>query len=200
MVRRAARPSGTVSLHLRRLSMATETPYVSWRRRPAMFEEFSKSNKAVRTALELAAEGGWSAVTFAAIAERNGLKFLPIFAATSPASRTCSRRFKARSMARSSPRRNPPALPSRARATACSTWVMTRLEVMAPYKPALRRTSNDLCCHPAEAAQILPSSLASQYWMLARRRRQAGWSWCWSSRRGSRVPNLRQGVSRLARR
>jgi hypothetical protein len=38
---------------------------------------------------------------------------------------------------------------------------------MAPYKPALRRISDDLCCHPAEAAQLLPSSLASQYWMLA---------------------------------
>ena len=36
-----------------------------------------------------------------------------------------------------------------------------------PYKPALRRISQDLCCRPAEAAQILPSSLASQYWMLA---------------------------------
>jgi ubiquinone biosynthesis protein COQ9 len=45
--------------------------------------------------------------------------------------------------------------------------IMTRFEVMAPYKPALRRISADLCCHPAEAAQILPSSLASQYWMLA---------------------------------
>ena len=45
--------------------------------------------------------------------------------------------------------------------------VMTRFEVMAPYKPALRRISADLCCHPAEAAQLLPSSLASQYWMLA---------------------------------
>ena len=32
--------------------------------------------------------------------------------------------------------------------------IMTRFEVMAPYKPALRRISNDLCCHPAEAAQI----------------------------------------------
>ena len=38
-----------------------------------MFEEFSKRNKAVRAALELAAEGGWSAVTFAAIADRTGL-------------------------------------------------------------------------------------------------------------------------------
>src|SRR6185437_11705107 len=24
-----------------------------------------------------------------------------------------------------------------------------------------------LCCHPAEAAQLIPSSLAAQYWMLA---------------------------------
>jgi len=31
----------------------------------------------------------------------------------------------------------------------------------------LRRISADLCCRPGEAAPLLCSSLASQYWMLA---------------------------------
>ena len=38
---------------------------------------------------------------------------------------------------------------------------------MQPYKPALRRISAYLCCRPGEAATLLCSSLASQYWMLA---------------------------------
>ena len=38
-----------------------------------MFEDFSKRNKAIVAALELATEGGWSSVTFPAIAERSGV-------------------------------------------------------------------------------------------------------------------------------
>ena len=45
--------------------------------------------------------------------------------------------------------------------------VMTRFEVMQPYKPALKRIWGYLCCRPGEAAVVLCSSLASQYWMLA---------------------------------
>ncbi len=44
---------------------------------------------------------------------------------------------------------------------------MTRFEVMQPYKPALKRIFAYLCCRPGEAALLLCSSLASQYWMLA---------------------------------
>ena len=45
--------------------------------------------------------------------------------------------------------------------------VMTRFEVMQPYKPALKRIWGYLCGRPGEAAVVLCSSLASQYWMLA---------------------------------
>ena len=38
-----------------------------------MFEEYNKRNKAIVAALELAAEGGWKAVTFPAIAMRSGV-------------------------------------------------------------------------------------------------------------------------------
>jgi ubiquinone biosynthesis protein COQ9 len=38
---------------------------------------------------------------------------------------------------------------------------------MTPHKGALRRISAYLCCRPGEAATVLCSSLASQYWMLA---------------------------------
>ena len=55
--------------------------------------------------------------------------------------------------------------------------VMTRFEVMAPYKPALSRISADLCCHPAEAAQLLPLDARLAILDAGRRRRQARWSW-----------------------
>jgi hypothetical protein len=38
---------------------------------------------------------------------------------------------------------------------------------LAPYKPALKRVSTYFCCRPGEAATLVCSSLASQYWMLA---------------------------------
>ena len=45
--------------------------------------------------------------------------------------------------------------------------IMTRFEVMAPYKPALKRISSYLACRPGEGAALACSTLASQYWMLA---------------------------------
>jgi hypothetical protein len=45
--------------------------------------------------------------------------------------------------------------------------IMTRFEVMVPYKPALKRISSYLACRPGEGAAFACSTLASQYWMLA---------------------------------
>ena len=69
MVRRAASRSRTMRLDLWRLLTAAETPYALAKGVRAMFEEYNKRNKAIVAALELAAEGGWKAVTFPAIAD-----------------------------------------------------------------------------------------------------------------------------------
>ncbi|MEG6510172.1 hypothetical protein V6C03_14475 [Methyloligella sp. 2.7D] len=45
--------------------------------------------------------------------------------------------------------------------------MMIRFEVMAPYRGALKRIVKDISCRPSEAGQLLPTALASQYWMLA---------------------------------
>src|SRR5262249_54265307 len=58
---------------LRRLSKATRSAYAPSTRSKPMFDDFSKRNKAVRAALEIAAEQGWRAVTFPAIAARSRL-------------------------------------------------------------------------------------------------------------------------------
>jgi ubiquinone biosynthesis protein COQ9 len=130
-----------------------------------MFEEFSKRNRAIQAALELAAAGGWNAVTFAAIGELTGLSLADLrrdFTCRTDILRAFQAEIDAEVLAKAKP-----ATPEQSPRDRVFDIVMTRFDVMTPYKPALRRISADLCCRPAEAAQLLPSSLASQYWMLA---------------------------------
>jgi len=130
-----------------------------------MFEEYSKRNRAIQAALELAAEGGWKAVTFPAIAGRTGLSLADLrreFICRTDILRAFHAEIDGEVLAKAKT-----ATAEQSPRDRVFDMVMTRFEVMAPYKPALRRLSTDLCCHPAEAAQLLPSSLASQYWMLA---------------------------------
>jgi ubiquinone biosynthesis protein COQ9 len=130
-----------------------------------MFEDFSKRNKAIQAALELAAEGGWRSVTFTAIAERTGLGLADLrrdFTCKADILKAFQAEIDAEVLAKTKA-----AAPEQSPRDRVFDMIMTRFEVMTPYKPALRRISSDLCCHPAEAAQLLPSTLASQYWMLA---------------------------------
>jgi len=45
--------------------------------------------------------------------------------------------------------------------------LITRFEVMAPYKPALKRIACHFRCRPGEASLLACSTLGAQYWMLA---------------------------------
>ena len=131
-----------------------------------MFEEYTKRNRAVQAALDLAAEGGWKAVTFAAIAERSGLNLADLrrdFTCRTDLLKSFQSEVDAEILAKA----KQAGTSEQGLRDRVFDMIMTRFEVLAPYKPALRRISNDLCCHPAEAALLLPSSLASQYWMLA---------------------------------
>ena len=131
-----------------------------------MFEDFSKRNKAVRAALELAAEGGWKNVTFTAISDRTGLSLADLrrdFIWRTDLLRAFQSEVDAEVLAKA----KPPGATEQSPRDRVFDMIMTRFEVMAPYKPALRRISSALCCHPAEAAQLIPSSIVSQYWMLA---------------------------------
>jgi ubiquinone biosynthesis protein COQ9 len=129
-----------------------------------MFEDFSKRNKAIQAALELATEGGWRSVTFTAIAERTGLGLADLrrdFTCKADILKAFQAEIDAEVLAKTKA-----ATPEQSPRDRVFDMIMTRFEAMTPYKPALRRISADLCCHPAEAAQLLPSTLASQYWML----------------------------------
>ncbi len=130
-----------------------------------MFDDFSKRSKAVRAALDLAKERSWGDVTLADIAQAAGLSLADLrgeFTCKSDMIRAFQAETDAAVLAKvkavegaSNPRDR------------LFDLIMTRFEVMAPYKEALRRISAYLCCRPGEAATLLCSTLASQYWMLA---------------------------------
>ena len=131
-----------------------------------MFDDFSKRSKAVRAALDLAKEQRLGRHRPHRHRRTQPISASPISGASSPARATSSAPSRPRSMPRCSPRRESPAK-RKARATGCSMSIMTRFEVMQPYKPALKRIAAYLRCRPGEAAPLLCGSLASQYWMLA---------------------------------
>ena len=129
-----------------------------------MLEEFSNRNRAIRAALELAAESGWSKLTFQAIAERTALSLADLrreFTGKTDILRAFQTEVDAAVL-----RKIGPAAPEQSARDRLFDVIMTRFEVMAPFKPGLSRIFPAICCHPAESAALLCSTFASQYWML----------------------------------
>ena len=130
-----------------------------------MFDDFSKRNKAVRAAFEIAAEQGWRAVTFPAIAERSRLSLAELrteFTCKSDLLKAFQAEVDGEVLSKVKP-----AAPEQSQRDRLLDLVMTRFEAMGPYKPALKRIVAELSCRPGEQAQLLCSTLTSQYWMLA---------------------------------
>jgi len=130
-----------------------------------MFDDFSKRSKAVRAALDLAKERSWGDISVPDIALAANLNLADLrreFSCKSDILRAFQSEVDAEVLARA--RSADEAQTPRDR---LFDIVMTRFEVMQPYKPALRRISAYLCCRPGEAATLVCASLASQYWMLA---------------------------------
>jgi len=130
-----------------------------------MFNEFSKRNKAVRAALELAAERDWGDVTLPDIARHAGLDLADLrreFACKSDILRAFQAEVDADVLAKVKP-----AGPDESVRDRVFDMLMTRFEVMAPYKPALKRIACYLRCQPGEASLLVCSTLGAQYWMLA---------------------------------
>ncbi len=129
-----------------------------------MLDEFSKRNRAVRAALEIAAERGWNNVTFTAIADRTGLSLADLrreFACKTDILKAFQAEVDADVLGKIKP-----ATPEQSVRDRLFDVIMTRFETMQPFKPALGRISASLCCHPGEAALLVCSTLDSQYWML----------------------------------
>ena len=162
-----------------------------------MLDDFSRRSKAVRAALRLAETRGWNATSLIDIAQAASLGLADLrreFTCKSDVLKAFQAEVDAEVLAKTRPAA--PEQPARDR---LFDIVMTRFEVMAPYKPALKRIAADLRCRPGEAAGLLCSGLASQYWMLA----GAGAKLDGASgalRVTGPCGDLRQGVRRLARR
>jgi ubiquinone biosynthesis protein COQ9 len=130
-----------------------------------MFDDFSKRSKAVRAALELAKDQGWGEIGLAGIAQAATLDLADLrreFSCKSDIIRAFQREVDVEVLAKVKP-----AGEAQGPRDRLFDIVMTRFEVMQPYKPALKRIASYLCCRPGESAALFCSSLASQYWMLA---------------------------------
>src|SRR6185312_9241064 len=130
-----------------------------------MFDDFSKRSKVVRAALDLAQERGWGEITLAGIAQGANLGLADLrreFSCKADILRAFQAEVDAEVLdrARSAEEGQSPR-------DRLFDLMMTRFELMQPYKPALRRISAYLCCRPGEVAMLVGSSVASQYWMLA---------------------------------
>jgi len=130
-----------------------------------MFDEFSKRSRAVRAALELAQHHDWGDITLSDIARQAGLELADLrreFACKGDILRAFQAEVDAEVLAKM-----PQAGPDQSVRDRLFEIIMTRFEVMGPYKPALRRIACYLRCRPGEASLIACSTLGSQYWMLA---------------------------------
>jgi AcrR family transcriptional regulator len=130
-----------------------------------MFDDFSKRSKAVRSALDLAKERPWGDISLTDIAQAANLDLADLrreFSCKTGIIRAFQKEVDAEVLSRLRP-----AGEAQSPRDRLFDVVMTRFEVMQPYKPALKRISSYLCCRPGEAATLVCGSLASQYWMLA---------------------------------
>jgi AcrR family transcriptional regulator len=130
-----------------------------------MFDDFSKRSKAVRAAFDLAQQRGWGEISLADIAQAAGLSLADLrreFSCKSDIVRAFQGEADAEVLAKARP-----ATSEQSPRDRLFDLIMTRFEVISPYKAALKRISAYLCCRPGEASALVCSSLASQYWMLA---------------------------------
>ena len=130
-----------------------------------MFDDFSKRSKAVRAALDLAEKRGWGDTSLADIAQAAGVSLADLrreFTCKSDILRAFQHEIDAQVLAKAKA-----AGETQSPRDRLFDLIMTRFELMAPYKGALKRIYAYLCCRPGEASGLLCSTLASQYWMLA---------------------------------
>ena len=130
-----------------------------------MFNEFSKRNKAVRAALALAEQRDWDDITLSDIARHAGLDLADLrreFSCKSDILRAFQAEVDAEVLSKAKP-----AGPDDGVRDRVFDMIMTRFDVMTPYKPALKRIACYLRCRPGEASALACSTLGAQYWMLA---------------------------------
>jgi AcrR family transcriptional regulator len=129
-----------------------------------MFDDFSKRAKAVRAALGLVQQNDWGDISLDDIASAANLSLADLrheFSCKSDILRAFQAGVDAEVLSKAKA-----ASAEQSPRDRLFDIIMTRFEVLAPYKPALKRISTHLRRHPGDAAVVACSTLASQYWML----------------------------------
>jgi ubiquinone biosynthesis protein COQ9 len=130
-----------------------------------MLDQTTMRGKIVEAAMRLAAERGWSALTLDEIAGAAGCnlaEFRREFQGKAQILTAFTRAIDDAVLAKIG-RAEPGAAPR----DRLFDVLMTRFEVMAPYKPALRRIMADLRFRPGESLVQAGAAGRSIYWMLA---------------------------------
>jgi ubiquinone biosynthesis protein COQ9 len=130
-----------------------------------MLDQTTRRGKIIETALKLAAERGWNGLTLDEIAsgaDYNLAEFRQEFAAKAQILAAFTRAIDDAVMAKID--RPEPGTAARDR---LFDVLMTRFEVMAPYKEGLRRILSDLRYRPGESLAQFGAAGRSVYWMLA---------------------------------
>ena len=130
-----------------------------------MFEEFSRRNRAVMAAMSLAATRDWGDVSLTDIAAEANLTMADLrreFTCKNEILRAFQTEVDAQVLARTKP-----AGPDDSVRDQVFDAIMTRFEIMAPHKEALKRIAAYLRCRPGEASMFVCSRMVTQYWMLS---------------------------------
>lgn len=129
-----------------------------------MLDDLTDRSRLIKAALALAEERGWNAIGLPDIAGRAGLSMAAL-----------RREFASKTAIIDAFRREVDVAVLEKSATTTIgdgardrlfDVLMTRFEMMLPYRPALRRIAEDLCSRPAELASLVGPALNTQYWML----------------------------------
>jgi len=129
-----------------------------------MLDDMTNRTTIIKAALELAAARGWNAIGLPDIAGRAGLTMADL-----------RKEFGAKTQIIDAFRREVDyAVLAKAATTTEGDGprdrlfdvLMTRFEVMLPYRGALRRIAEDLRMRPAQLAALIGPALNTQYWML----------------------------------
>lgn len=129
-----------------------------------MLDDMTNRSKIIKAALALAEERGWNAIGLPDIAGRAGMTMADL-----------RKEFGAKTAILDAFRREVDYAVLAQTATTTQgdgprdrlfDVMMTRFEVMLPYRPAIRRIAEDLRSRPGELAQLVYPAINTQYWML----------------------------------
>lgn len=128
-----------------------------------MLQDNQKPDRIIRAALTLIEENGWRELRLADIASKAELSLADLAEIFSSRQAILDAFIDAVDLEVLRRADTDPNEPARDRVF---DVIMTRFEVLAPYRRAIRRIADDLAFQPRQTAQMLARSARSQTWML----------------------------------